>query len=192
MPIPGMYGMEHIGFTVPDINEACDWFERILGAETLYTAATNFRHDDDDWMREHLRVHPRAVIKEFRYLRVGNGTNFEVFEYESPDQNTTPPKNSDIGGHHLAFYVEDMDAAIAFLKDNGVEVLGEPTAYTEGPNLGLTWCYFMAPWGQQLEVVSAPGGTAYDNEAKKTGATRLFHPKYAAETLQEPPATSGS
>ena len=183
MPIPGMCGMEHIGFTVPDINEACDFFERILGAETLYTAATDFRHDDDDWMEEHLHVHPRAVIKEFRYLRIGNGTNLEVFEYESPDQDRTPPKNSDIGGHHLAFYVEDMNSAIAFLRENGVEVLGEPTAYTEGPNLGLTWCYFMAPWGQQLEVVSAPGGTVYDNEAKKTGATRLFNPKHAVETL---------
>lgn len=183
MPMPGMCGMEHIGFTVPDIDEACNFFERILGAETLYTAATDFRRDDDDWMREHLRVHPRAVIKEFRYLRLGNGTNLEVFEYEAPDQDRTPPKNSDIGGHHLAFYVEDMDAAIAFLRDNGVEVLGEPTAYTEGPNLGLTWCYFMAPWGQQLEVVSAPQGTAYDDEAKATGRTRLFHPKHAAETL---------
>lgn len=183
MPMPGMYGMEHIGFTVPDIDEACTFFERILGAETLYTAATDFRHDDGDWMREHLRVHPRAVIKEFRYLRMGNGTNFEVFQYEAPDQNRTPPKNSDIGGHHLAFYVEDMDAAIAFLKDNGVEVLGEPTAYTDGPNLGLTWCYFMAPWGMQLEVVSAPGGTVYDNEAKAAGKTRLFHPKYVTETL---------
>ena len=183
MPLPGMYGMEHIGFTVPDINEACDWFERILGAETLYTAATNFRHDDDDWMQEHLRVHPRAVIKEFRYMRMGNGTNFEVFEYDAPDQDRTPPKNSDIGGHHLAFYVEDIDAAIAFLKKNDVEVLGEPTAYTEGPNLGLTWCYFLAPWGQQLEIVSAPGGTVYDKEAKKNGKTRLFNPKYAAETL---------
>lgn len=183
MPIPGMYGMEHLGFTVPDINEACDWFERILGAKTLYTAATDFRHDDDDWMQEHLRVHPRAVIKEFRYMRMGNGTNFEVFEYESPDQDRTPPKNSDIGGHHLAFYVEDMDEAIAFLRKNDVEVLGEPTAYTEGPNLGLTWCYFLAPWGQQLEVVSAPEGTVYDNEAKKNGSLRLFHPKYASETL---------
>ena len=182
MPVPGMCGMEHIGFTVPDINEACDFFERILGAETLYTAATDFKADDD-WMAEHLRVHPRSVIREFRYLRLGNGTNLEVFEYEAPDQNRIPPKNSDIGGHHLAFYVEDMDAAIAFLRDNGVEVLGEPTAYTEGPNLGLTWCYFMAPWGQQLEVVSAPGGTVYDNEAKQSGKTRLFHPKYAAETL---------
>jgi hypothetical protein len=79
--------------------------------------------------------------------------------------------------------VEDIDAAIAFLKKNDVEVLGEPTAYTEGPNLGLTWCYFLAPWGQQLEIVSAPGGTVYDNESKENGKTRLFNPKYAAETL---------
>jgi len=183
MPIPGMCGMEHIGFTVPDINEACDWFERILGAETLYTAATDFRHDDDDWMQEHLRVHPRSVIKEFRYMRMGNGTNFEVFEYEAPEQARTPPKNSDVGGHHLAFYVVDMDAAIAFMRANGVEILGEPTAFTDGPNLGLTWCYFMAPWGMQLEVVSAPHGTSYDNDARKSGATRLFNPLHAAETL---------
>ena len=155
MPMPGFYGMEHVGFTVPDINEACEFFERVLGAETLYTAATDFRHDDDDWMQAHLHVHPRAVIKEFRYLRVGNGTNFE----------------------------DDIDAAIAFLKESGVEVLGEPTAYTEGPNLGLTWCYFMAPWGLQLEIVSAPGGTVYDNEAKASGATRLFNPKFSSETL---------
>src|SRR6185437_4424724 len=181
MAIPGMRGMEHIGFTVPDINQACDFFERILGAKTLFTAAKNFR-GEGDWMRVHLNVDPRCVIKEFRYMRCANGSNLEVFEYEAPDQNTVPPKNSDIGGHHLAFYVDDMDAAIAFLKENNVRVLGEPTAYTEGPNLGLTWCYFLAPWGQQLEIVSAPNGTTYDNEAKKSRGLRLFHPKFVAET----------
>lgn len=182
MPIPGMRGMEHIGFTVPDIDEACAFFEDILGAETLFTAATDFRVDDNDWMKEHLNVHPRAVITEFRYLRCGNGSNLEVFQYESPDQQREFPKNSDHGGHHLAFYVDDMDAAVAFLKEKGVKVLGEPTSYTEGPNIGLTWCYFMAPWGQQLEIVSAPNGTVYDNEAKESGKSRLFHPKYVEET----------
>ena len=182
MAMPGMRGMEHIGFTVPDIDEACNFFEEILGAETLYTAATNFRVDDSDWMFEHLNVDPRCVITEFRYMRVGNGTNLEVFQYEAPDQAPQPPKNSDIGGHHLAFYVDDMDAAIAFLKEKGVKVLGDPTSYEEGPNLGLTWCYFMAPWGQQLEIVSAPKGTVYDNEAKSSGKTRLFHPGKVAET----------
>lgn len=184
MAIPGIRGMEHIGFTVPDINEACDFLENVLGAKTLYTAAKDFRHDEDDWMEEHLRVHPRAVIREFRYLRLGNGTNLEVFEYEAPDQATTPPLNSDIGGHHLAFYVDDMDEAIAYLRANNVEVLGEPTSYTDGPNLGLTWCYFMAPWGMQMEVVSAPNGTTYDNEAKESGLTRLFHPAKVDETKE--------
>ncbi|KRE60978.1 VOC family protein [Nostocoides sp. Soil756] len=182
MPIPGVRGMEHIGFTVPDINEACHFFERILGAEVLYTAATDFR-GEGDWMPVHLRVDADAVIKEFRYLRLGNGTNLEVFEYEVDGQAQVPPKNSDVGGHHLAFYVDDMDEAIAFLEANDVEVLGEPTAYTEGPNLGLTWCYFMAPWGLQLEVVSAPNGTTFDNQAKAAGTTRLFHPKYVLDTL---------
>ena len=76
-----------------------------------------------------------------------------------------------------------MDEAIAFLKSEGVEVQGEPTSYTEGPNLGLTWCYFKAPWGQQLEVVSAPKGTVYDNDAKTSGKTRLFNPALVKETL---------
>lgn len=182
MSMPGIRGMEHLGITVPDINEACDFFEKVLGARVLYTAATNFKNDDTDWMYEHLRVHPRSVIKEFRYVRLGNGTNLEIFEYEAPDQAKTGPKNSDIGGHHLAFYVDDMDAAIQWLKDNDVEILGEPTSYTEGPNLGLTWCYFMAPWGLQLEIVSAPGGTVFDNEAKKNGTDRLFHPALVDET----------
>jgi len=31
-----------------------------------------------------------------------------------------------------------MTSAIGWLKENGVQVLGEPTSYTEGPNLGLT------------------------------------------------------
>ncbi|WP_199185371.1 VOC family protein [Cryobacterium sp. Y50] len=182
MAIPGIRGMEHIGFTVPDINEACDFFEKILGAQTLFVAATDFRNDDTDWMAEHLRVNPRAVIKEFRYLRLGNGSNLEVFEYESPDQNPIQPKNSDIGGHHLAFYVDDISAAINYLKENDVTVLGEPTVYDSGPNLGLTWCYFMAPWGMQLEIVSSPDGTAYDDQAKASGGARLFHPALVAET----------
>ncbi|MGV8883066.1 MAG: VOC family protein [Rhodoglobus sp.] len=182
MAIPGIRGMEHIGFTVPNITEACDFFITVLGATELFVAATDFRNDDSDWMTEHLHVHPRAVIKEFRYLRLGNGSNLEIFEYNAPDQAQVPPKNSDIGGHHFAFYVDDMDAAIAYLRDNGVEVLGEPTSYTDGPNLGLTWCYFMAPWGLQLEIVSSPHGTAYDNEAKASGAPRLFHPALVDET----------
>ena len=183
MPIPGMQGMEHVGLTVPNLQEACDFFEKVLGAEVLFSAATNFRVDDSDWMKDHLNVHPRAVINEFRYVRMRNGTNLELFEYRSPDQTTMQPKNSDVGGYHLAFYVDDMGAAIEYLKSAGIRVLGEPTSYTDGPNLGLTWCYFLAPWGLQLEVVSSPKGTVFDTDAAKAGRRRLFHPGLPRETI---------
>lgn len=182
MPMPGVRGMEHVGITVPDIDEACDFFTRVLGAEVLFTAATDFR-GEGDWMAEHLNVHPRAEIKEFRYVRLGNGTNLEVFQFAAPDQAQAPLKNSDVGGHHMAFYVDDIHAAVDWLKANGVRVLGEPTVYDAGPNIGLTWCYFLAPWGLQLEVVSAPNGTDFDNEAKAAGRRRLFDPSRPQETL---------
>jgi catechol 2,3-dioxygenase-like lactoylglutathione lyase family enzyme len=109
--------MEHVGLTVPNLQEACDFFEKILGAEVLFTAATNFRNDDSNWMTDHLNIHPRAVVKECRYVRMRNGTNLELFEYSSPDQKTVIPKNSDVGGCHLAFYVDDIYAAVKYLRE---------------------------------------------------------------------------
>ena len=160
--LPGLRGTDHIGFTVPDIEQAVDFFVNVIGCEAFYPMGPFA--SDDDWMQVHLNVHPRAKIKYMRLLRCKNGSNFELFEYEAPDQNTVQPKNSDIGGHHLAFYVDDMDAAVAYLKSKGVELQGGPTTIDEGAAAGLTWLYFLAPWGMQLELVSAPNGLAYERE----------------------------
>jgi len=34
-------------------------------------------------------------------------------------------------------------------------------AMSEGASAGLTWVYFLSPWGMQLELVSYPNGKAY-------------------------------
>ena len=59
-----------------------------------------------------------------RHYRLGNGSNFEIFEYELDGRNEQQPLNSDIGGFHLAFYVDDLDEAVDYLKSRGVKVLG--------------------------------------------------------------------
>ena len=71
------------------------------------------------------------------------------------------PLNSDVGGFHLAFYVDDLDEAVDYLKSRGVKVLGEPTV-SGGANEGQRWVYFLAPWGLQFEMVSYPDGKAYE------------------------------
>lgn len=159
--MPGVRGVDHIGITVPDLEHACRWLIDVLGCEYLYTLGP-YRDDTGRWMEDHLDVHPRAVMEELRLLRCGNVT-LEVFQYSSPDQAELPPRNSDIGGHHVALYVDDLDAAVAHLHAHHVDVLGGPTAST-GPSAGQRWIYFLTPWGLQMELVSYPNGKAFDHQ----------------------------
>ncbi len=161
MALPGLRRLDHIGFTVPDLDEASAFLTDVLGCEYLYSMGPFA--SDTDWMTENLNVHPRAVIHENRFFRCGEQAVFEVFSYSSPDQRDAIPRNSDIGGHHVALYVDDIDAAVDYLREQGVEVLGEITP-SKGPGEGNRWIYFLSPWGMQFELVSYPGGKKFDRE----------------------------
>jgi catechol 2,3-dioxygenase-like lactoylglutathione lyase family enzyme len=158
MGLPGLRRLDHVGFTVPDLDEAHAFLVDVLGCEYLY--ALGPFADEGTWMADHLNVHPRATVPQNRFFRCGGQAIFEVFAYTCPDQRAEPPRNSDVGGHHVALYVDDLDAAVAHLKRHGVTVLGEPTA-SRGPHEGQRWVYFLAPWGMQFELVSYPQGRAF-------------------------------
>ena len=159
--LPGLHGTDHIGITVPNLDEAVDFFVNVIGCEPFYDLG--LFQSDGDWMSEHMNVHPRTVMRELRFYRIAGQAVLEVFQYEAPGQGTEVPRNSDVGGHHLALYVDDLDAAIAYLREQGVTVLGEPTV-SRGASEGQRWIYVLAPWGLQLELVSYPGGKAFDRE----------------------------
>ncbi|NHN86604.1 VOC family protein [Acetobacter musti] len=168
--LPGLRGVEHIGFTVPDIDEATRFFVDIIGCEYVYSLGP-FQFEDD-WLQVHLHVPAGTVMRELRFFRCRNGPNFEIFEYAPTGQGQLPPLNSDVGGHHMAFYVDDFDTALAYLRRHGVSLMGSPTYRTSGPSAGQTWIYFLTPWGMQLELVSFPGGKLYE----KTSDVILWKP----------------
>ncbi|QDQ10026.1 VOC family protein [Streptomyces spectabilis] len=157
--IPGLARLDHIGFTVPDLDEARAFLVDVLGCAYLYSLGP-FRDDDGDWMARHLNVDPRAVMRRLHFFSCGGQAVFEVFAYEARDRAERVPRNSDVGGHHVALYVDDLDAAVAYLRAEGVRVLGSPTA-SKGPSEGQRWVYFLAPWGMQFELVSYAGGKAF-------------------------------
>ncbi|MFJ6725433.1 MULTISPECIES: VOC family protein [unclassified Streptomyces] len=169
--IPGVRGTDHIGFTVPDLDAAHRFLVDVLGCDVVY--GLSGKQADDAWMRTHLGVHPRTVIKEIRFYRLGHGANFEVFLYESADGQAPQPRNSDIGGYHIALYVDDLDVAVRYLRDHDVDVMGAPTASGQSAE-GQRWIYFRSPWGLQFELVSYPGGKAYENGADRV----LWHPAH--------------
>lgn len=174
--IPGMRGHDHTGITVPDMAQAVSFFSDVVGCEKAMSFGP-FADDKGTFMQDVLGVDPKAVIEEITLMRCNFGSNIELFKYTAPDQKDLTPKNSDIGGFHIAFYVDDVAAAKAYLEGKGVKTRMGPIPVEQGPAAGQTILYFQAPWGLQLEAISYPKGMAYEKDAK----TVLWSPKDPAK-----------
>ncbi|TIX90735.1 VOC family protein [Rhizobium sp. P44RR-XXIV] len=165
-----IYGVEHFGFTVPNLDEAVAFFEAVFGAVTMIE--TGRIDGDDEFMKRRLGVPGHCRIENIKVLRIGNGSNLEIFEYSGEERETALKRNSQPGGFHIAFQVDDAQAAAERLRANGVDVLEGPTFVESGPMAGLTWLYLRAPWGQFLEIVNMNGPLGY----AKPGGPQLWSP----------------
>ena len=168
----GLVGTDHVGLTVPDIGVAVAWFRDVMGA----TAPLSFGPIADPHgtlMQDLLGVDRNAVIDQITVLRIGHSANIELFQYEAPGQRRTHPRNSDWSGHHIAFYVTDIDAAVAYMQAKGVQKFLGPFPLTAGPAAGQTINYFKTPFGTYVELISYPHGMAY----QVPGVKPLWSPK---------------
>jgi catechol 2,3-dioxygenase-like lactoylglutathione lyase family enzyme len=163
-------GIQHIGLTVPDMEEAVAFFTRIFGAVCVMECGSV--DVDDEFMIRRLGVPSGRRIKDQRVIRLGNGGNLELFEYSGEPDQTPVKQNSEIGACHFALEVKDAVEATERLRAAGVDVLDGPTLITSGPMEGLTWVYLRSPWGQFLELVSTTGPMGYE----KSDGPRMWSP----------------
>lgn len=147
-----VYGMHHIGITVPDLEEGIDFFKAVFGAVEVFR--TGPFDVDADFMANKLGAAAHSHIRDLAFLRCGEGTSVELFEYGGEDNLTPLKRPSEVGGMHLCFEVEDVSASAERLRAMGVEMLDGPTLVESGPLEGFNWIYFRAPWGLVLEVAS--------------------------------------
>src|SRR5690348_3956817 len=153
----GVVGIDHIGLTVPDINQAIEWYEDILGA----VAPLTFGPFEGAFLEGALNVVPGTGINRITTLRIGHSAGIELFDYHSPSQRHDVPLNSDYSGHHIAFYVTDIQDAVDYMDSRGVDRLFGPFTLTGGPAAGQSINYFRTPWGSFFEFISYPNGMAY-------------------------------
>jgi catechol 2,3-dioxygenase-like lactoylglutathione lyase family enzyme len=158
-------GIEHVGITVPDLEEATRFFVDAFGAEVLYDLLPSAPVGDAEASAgEQARLGTRDGVRWLgsTLLRVGEGPTIELFEYEDREQ-APPPTASDLGIQHFAFYVDDIDAARASVLAAGGRALEGPTLL---PGLesgdGNKWLYVIAPWGGIIELVTFPSPQPYE------------------------------
>jgi len=162
--VPGLLGIDHVGITVANLDVAAAWFEQKLGFINPLTFGP-FSDPTGDFMTQLVDVNPRAVVQQIRMLRGGNGPGVELFQYSSPDQDQSFRRNSDWGGHHVTFYVRDIDKGVEYLQTKAGTKLFGPVTLTEGPAAGQSINYFENPFGTDVELISYPHGMAYQATA---------------------------
>lgn len=150
--LPGLRYVDHIAFTVPDLGEAVAFFEDVLGAEELYRSQ---RGPAPEFIPENFAMPPDAAL-ELSMLRMPPNLNIELFQWSGTGLRTDMPRHGDMGGHHLAFEVDDVDAVVEHLRSvPGVRVLGEVKEVSQDSPLvaGNRWTYAITRWGLLLEFL---------------------------------------
>ncbi|MET0702518.1 MAG: VOC family protein [Mycobacterium sp.] len=150
--IPGLQYADHVGFTVPNLDEAVGFFVDALGAEELYRST---RGPDAAFMPENFDV-PTDAALTLAMLRMPPNLNVELFEWSGSGRRAEHPRHCDAGGHHLCYTVDDVDEALRVLATiPGVRLLGDRKEVGgDSPRVaGNRWSYFLTPWGLLMELV---------------------------------------
>jgi len=174
--LPGLSHVDHVGLTVPDLDGAVRFYSEVIGGQELYrigpfdAAEMPRMPDGRDWTEAHIGVAGARLT--IAMLLIGPNLMLELFRYEQPaDQNKTPPRNCDWGGHHIAFKVENLEAAKNYLADRGCSVMTGPIMLDQGPCATTRVNYVLDPWGNQLELVE------YTTQAfEATAPVKIYRP----------------
>lgn len=166
--------IEHVGITVPDIEEATRFFVEAFGAQKLYDMLDEPL--GGPLVEEGLGIPAGAVIEVIRMLRLGNGPNLELFSYSGVGQ-ARPVVPSDFGIQHICIYVDDIDAAAERLQQAGGTLLSRPGELPGGDaGQGNRYVYTRTPWGSTIELVTYPSAQAYERHT----SSRRWRPTKAS------------
>ena len=166
--------IEHVGITVPDIEEATRFFVEAFGAHKLYDMLSEPLGGPT--VEAGLGIPAGAVIEFIRMLRLGNGPNLELFSYSGVAQ-AQPVVPSDFGIQHICIYVDDIDAAADQLERAGGTLLSRPGELPGGDaGKGNRYVYTRTPWGSTIELVTYPSAQAYEGQT----SSRRWRPTKAS------------
>ena len=139
----------HTSFTVSDLDRTVAYFRDALGFEVTSKAPR-----DPKKVAEITGIEGAQVM--IAYVR-GAGHSIELIEYLGPsDRTSVRPRPCDVGFTHLAYDVDDIDAAIDRSAEHGVFPIGLVTVIDQGPNQGGRVAYLRDSDGITMEFIQKP------------------------------------
>lgn len=164
-------GIEHIGITVANIEEAKQFFINALGASVLYQLVSPDDNEDsiagDDM--EPLNGFPSEFkVTGLAMLRLANGCNVELFQTQpaAKDHQANP---SQPGINHFSLYVDDIHQVGERMRTYGARMFEGPSdCFAQEQGKGNQTWFCMTPFGLLIELISLPTALHYDPQAVAT------------------------
>ncbi len=139
-------GTNHTSFTVSSLDRSIGFFRDCLGFELISRAPR------DPALVSRITGVPGADM-EIAFLR-GPGHTIELIEYKGPAQRgRIEARPCDTGFAHVAFNVDDVEAAVAAAKPYQVNPIAPPVAINAGPNKGRKVVYLRDWDGVTVELI---------------------------------------
>jgi catechol 2,3-dioxygenase-like lactoylglutathione lyase family enzyme len=104
--------VDHVGFVVTNLDDAVRFFVEVLGFTDIARRG-GFEDAKADRMTRLFGVDARAVVR-YAFVEL-NGGKVELLEWDAADR-AGVPRNSDLGGRHLALAVADLDDLVEQLR----------------------------------------------------------------------------
>ncbi len=117
--------MDHAAISVKDMEKAIAFYQDVIGMEKV------FDRTFDAPLAKLIGV--EGTEARVVHMKMGEAM-VELFDYKHPKGREPRPdhQQSDFGLTHIGFMVEDFQATLQHLIDNGVELLGEPVEFRPG------------------------------------------------------------
>lgn len=139
----------HTGIIVSDLDRSIAFFRDALGFEVTSRAPR-----DPAIIRAITGVEGADV--ETAYIR-GPDHSLELIQYLAPaDKGRVSARQCDTGLFHIAFDVDNMDAAVERAREFDLRPVGQITAIDQGPNAGSRICYLQDWDGATIEFIEKP------------------------------------
>ena len=135
--------MHHTGFVVGDLERSIEFYRDVIGLDekSRYERTGNGIEKVVGYEGAHLQI---------ALMGAGGVHSLELIQYVNPPPGQRPTsERSVIGGSHLAFAVDDIQAAYEKLSAAGAKTLNAPVAVAPG----RTVCYLQDPDGNWLELM---------------------------------------
>ena len=138
--------IDHVGLIVKDMEKTVAFYTEVMGF-SLTGEITPWAGSPEECAAMQV---PEGTEYRCAMVTAPGGTNIQFMEFDKMQDHV--PLHVQ-GAHYLSFMVDDMDAWVKKLEENGAKLMSKPLMYDEYGKT-IQWCYVTDPNGIIFELIS--------------------------------------